>query len=183
MVLRRVMKSVIKTIIFLIMGFTVIFYGGALLLPGEARVERSIVIAAPPDKVYAIVADLRRLPEWSPWVEADPQAKFSFEGPTEGAGQVMRWASGNPMVGSGTLRVTEATPNLRVATASDYTGFGTSTAMMDVAPDGAGTKLTWVFQSQLPGVIDRWAGLGIDRSVGAEYEKALAKLKALAEKD
>lgn len=177
------MKSVIKAIIFLIMGFTVIFYGGALLLPGEARVERSAVIAAPPERVYAIVADLRRLPEWSPWLEADPQTRFSFEGPLEGAGQVMRWASGNPMVGSGTLTLTEATPNVRVVTSSDYTGFGTSAAVLDVAPDGAGTKVTWVFRSQLPGVIDRWAGLGIDRSVGAEYEKGLANLKALAEKD
>ncbi len=177
------MKSVIKAIIFLVMAFTVIFYGGALLLPGQARVERSIDIAAAPDKVYAIVADLRRVPEWSPWVETDPQTKFTFEGPVEGAGQVMRWASNNPMVGSGTLTLTQATPNVRVATTADYAGFGTSTATMDVAPEGPGTRVTWVFQSTLPGVIDRWAGLGIDRSVGGEYEKALRNLKALAEKD
>lgn len=175
------MKSVIKAIIFLVMAFTVIFYSGALLLPGEARVERSIVIAAPPDKVYAIVSDLRRVPEWSPWVETDPQTKFSFEGPAEGAGQVMRWASNNPMVGSGTLTLTQATPDVRVVTMSDYTGFGTSSATFDVAPDGAGTRVTWAFQSTLPGVIDRWAGLGIDRSVGAEYEKGLRNLKALVE--
>lgn len=177
------MKSVIKAIIFLVMAFTVIFYGGALLLPGEARVERSVVIGAPPDKVYAILADLRRVPEWSPWVEADPQTKFTFEGPAEGAGQIMRWASNNPMVGSGTLTLTQTTPIVRVATTSDYTGFGTSTAVMDVAPDGTGTRVTWVFQSTLPGVIDRWAGLGIDRSVGGEYEKGLLNLTALAVKD
>jgi carbon monoxide dehydrogenase subunit G len=177
------MKSVIKAIIFLIMAFTVVFYGGALLLPGQARVERSVVIAAPPDKVYAIVNDLRRLPEWSPWVETDPQTKFTFEGPATGAGQIMRWASNNPMVGNGTLTLTQATPIVRVATTSDYSGFGTSTATIDVVPEGTGTRVTWVFQSTLPGVIDRWAGLGIDRSVGAEYEKGLRNLKGLAEKD
>ncbi|MEI7597965.1 MAG: SRPBCC family protein [Aestuariivirga sp.] len=174
------MKSVIKVIIFVVMAFTVIFYGGALLLPGEARVERSAVIAAPADKVFAVLADLRRVPEWSSWVETDPQTTFSFEGPAEGVGQVMRWASNNPMVGSGTLTVTEATPNVRVATTSDYAGFGTSRATIDLTPEGAGTRVTWLFQSKLPGVIDRWAGLGIDRGVGAEYEKALAKLKVLA---
>ena len=177
------MKSVIKAIIFIIMAFTVIFYGGALLLPGEARVERSLVIAAPPEKVYAIVADLRRVPEWSPWVEADPQTRFTFEGPAQGAGQVMRWASNNPMVGSGTLTLTRATPIVRVETTSDYAGFGASTATIDVSPSEAGTRVSWVFQSTLPGVIDRWAGLGIDRSVGAEYEKGLRNLKGLAEKD
>lgn len=175
------MKSVIKAIIFLIMGFTVIFYGGALLLPGEARVERSAVIAAPPDKVYAILADLRRLPEWSPWLELDPQTKFGFEGPTSGAGQVMRWSSGNPMVGSGTMTVTEALPDIRLATRSEYAGFGTSSATIDVVPQASGSRVTWVFQSMLPGVIDRWAGLGIDRSVGSELEAGLARLKTLAE--
>lgn len=175
------MKSVIKAIIFLVMAFTVIFYGGALLLPGEARVERAITIAAPPDRVYAIVADLRRVPEWSPWVDTDPRTQFSFEGPGQGVGQVMHWASNNPMVGSGSLTLTQATPDVRVETTSDYVGFGTSSAVLDLAPEGNGTRVTWRFQTRLPGVIDRWAGLGIDRSAGAEIGKSLAKLKGLVE--
>jgi uncharacterized protein YndB with AHSA1/START domain len=176
------MQSVIKAIVFVIVALTVIFYGGAYMLPGEARVERAIVIAAPPDKVFAIAADLRRVPEWSPWVEADPQTTFTFEGPAQGAGQVMRWASNNPMVGNGTLTLTEAVADTRLATRSDYGGFGTSTASMSFAPDGPGTRVTWVFQSSLPGVVDRWAGLGMDRTIGAEYERALANLKVLAER-
>ena len=176
------MKSVIKAIVFFIMGLTVIFYGGAYMLPGEARVERSIEIAAPPEKVFGIVADLRRVPEWSPWVEADPKTKFTFEGPEQGAGQVMRWASNNPMVGSGALTITGAEADRRIATTSEYTGFGTSAAAMNFAPEGTGTRVTWVFESKLPGVVDRWAGLGIDRSVGAEYERALRNLKALVER-
>jgi len=176
------MKSVIKAIVFAIMAFTVIFYGGAYMLPGTAQVERAIDIAASPGKVYAIAANLRRMPDWLPWVAVDPQVTFTFEGPEQGVGQVMRWVSGNPMIGSGTLKLTEATPDTRLATISDYAGFGTSTATMSFVPGGAGTRVTWIFESSLPGVIDRWAGLGIDRSVGAEYEKGLAKLKALAER-
>lgn len=175
------MKSVIKAIIFFIMGLTVIFYGGAYMLPGEARVERLAVIGASPETVYAIAGDLRRFPEWSAWREIDPQTRFTFEGPEQGVGQVMRWASNNPMVGSGSLTVTEAVPGERIATTSDYAGFGTSAAVMTLAPEGNATRVTWVFTSQLPGVVDRWAGLGIDHSVGAEYEKALGALKALAE--
>lgn len=176
------MKSVIKAIVFVLVGVTVIFYGGAYMLPGEARVERSAVIAAPPEKVYAIAAELRRVPEWSPWVETDPSTHFTFEGPQQGAGQVMRWASNNPMVGSGTMTVTEALPFVRLATTSDYTGFGTSTATMSFAPEGAGTRVTWEFRSRLPGVIDRWAGLGMDKTIGAEFDAALGRLKALAER-
>lgn len=175
------MKSVIKAIVFVIVALTVIFYGGAYMLPGEARVERSIDIAAPPDKVFAIAADLRRMPEWSPWVETDPRTTFSFEGPSGGVGQVMRWTSNNPMIGSGTMTVTESLPDVRFATQSAYAGFGTSAATMNLAPDGTGTRVTWVFQSALPGVIDRWAGLGMDKTIGAEYDQSLRNLKALAE--
>ena len=176
------MKSVIKAIVFFIVAITVVFYGGAYMLPGEAHVERMIDIAAPPDKVFAIAGDLHRLPDWTPWVKTDPQTQFAFAGPEQGVGQIMRWSSGNPMVGSGTLQVTASDPNTRLATRSDYTGFGTSTAVMNFVPQGAGTRVTWVFETSLPGVIDRWAGLGIDRSVGAEYDSGLRNLKALAER-
>jgi uncharacterized protein YndB with AHSA1/START domain len=175
------MNTVIKSIIFLIVGFTVIFYGGAYLLPPEARVERSIDIAAPPEKVFAIAGDLRRVPEWSPWVATDPATSFSFEGPEQGVGQVMRWSSNNPLVGNGSEKVTGFAVNERLETVADYGEFGTSTSSLTLAPDGDGTRVTRSFTSALPGVVDRWAGLMIDGSVGAEYEKGLAKLKALAE--
>jgi uncharacterized protein YndB with AHSA1/START domain len=177
------MNTVIKSIIFLIVGFTVVFYGGAYLLPPEARVERSIEIAAPPEKVFAIAGDLRRVPEWSPWVATDPATAFSFEGPEQGVGQVIRWSSNNPLVGNGAEKVTEFTANERLVTEADYGEFGTSTSTITLAPSGGGTRVTRSFTSALPGVVDRWAGLLIDGSVGAEYEKGLANLKALAESE
>ena len=177
------MKTVLKAIIFIIMAITVVFYGGAYLLPSEARVERQVQIAVPPDQVFAIASSLRRVPDWSPWLDIDPATRFSFEGPEQGAGQIMRWASNNPMVGSGTMTVTGTVPDESITTTADYGGFGRSDAEMLFAPVAGGTEVTWRSRAKLPGVIDRWAGLGIDRTVGAEYEKALAKLKALAEKE
>jgi uncharacterized protein YndB with AHSA1/START domain len=175
------MNAVIKSIVYLIVAITVIFYGGAYVLPGEARVERSVEIAAPPAKVFALVGDLRRVPEWSPWVETDPATTFSFEGTEQGVGQVMRWASNNPLVGSGRETVADFVPGERLGTEIDYGEFGTATSTFTLAPSGSGTKLTRSFVTALPGVVDRWAGLMIDGSVGAEYEKGLARLRALAE--
>lgn len=177
------MNAVIKTIVYLIVAFTVVFYGGAYVLPPEARVERSVEIAAPPEKVFAIAGNLRRVPEWSPWVSIDPATRFDFEGPEQGVGQVMRWASNNPLVGNGREKVAEFIANDRLVTQSDYGEFGTSTSIITLAPSGTGTTLTRSFTSTLPGVIDRWAGLMIDGSVGAEYEKGLARIKALAEQE
>jgi len=44
------MNAVIKTIVYIIVAITVVFYGGAYVLPPEARVERAVEIAAPPEK-------------------------------------------------------------------------------------------------------------------------------------
>lgn len=177
------MNSVIKAIVFVLVVLTVVFYGGAYLLPGEARVEREIDIAAPPEKVFAIAGDLRRMPEWSPWVAIDPATRFSFEGPEQGGvGQTMRWASNNPLVGNGTQKVTAHVQNETLTTSADYGDFGISASTMSFTPANGGTRVTWSFRSELPGVIDRWAGLMIDDSVGEEYAQGLANLKALAER-
>ena len=36
---------------------------------------------------------------------------------------------------------------------------------------------------KLEGMMDRWFGLLMDRFIGPDYDKGLAKLKALAEKE
>ena len=43
-----------------------------LLQPGTFRVERSIVIAAPPEAVFVQVNDLHNWNAWSPWAKRDP---------------------------------------------------------------------------------------------------------------
>lgn len=176
------MKTLIKLIVYALIAITVIFYGGAYMLPGEVQVERSVEIAAPPQKVFAIAGNLRRLPEWSPWVNVDPKTAFTFEGPEQGGvGQVMRWASNNPLVGSGSETVTGYMPDESIDVDIDYVNFGKSSSTIRVVPSGGGSRVTWRFSTKLPGVIDHWAGLMIDSQVGAEFEKGLANLKALAE--
>jgi uncharacterized protein YndB with AHSA1/START domain len=178
------MKTLLKSIIAVLVALTVIFYGGAYLLPGEARVSRSAVIQAPPEKVFAIIGDLRRVPEWSPWVAADPAVTLTFEGPEQGGiGQVMRWASNNPMVGSGSQTVLAHEPDRRLISALDFGEFGRAQSDIELAAEEGGTRLTFSFRAPLPGVVDRWAGLMIDTSLGAEYEKSLSNIKSLAEKN
>jgi hypothetical protein len=74
----------------------VIFVGGGYLLPPEALVQRQIVINAPPEKVFAIVGNLKRFNDWSPWAELDPNITYRFEGPESGVGQKMSWQSKIP---------------------------------------------------------------------------------------
>jgi uncharacterized protein YndB with AHSA1/START domain len=176
------MKKFLLSVAYGLLALLVIFMGGAYTLPGEAVVERQITIAAPPDKVFAIVSDLKRFPEFSPWTELDPGLQYKFEGPEIGIGQKMSWTSDNPQVGSGSQTVVDYNPNKRFATTLDFGDMGDAIAYFEFKPVDNDTRVTWGFKSLLRNPLERWMGLLFDRWIGADYEKGLAKLKAIAER-
>jgi uncharacterized protein YndB with AHSA1/START domain len=154
----------------------------AFLLPRHATVFRSTEINAPVAAIYPYVSDLRRLNEWSPWMELDPNAEITFTGPTEGVGQTMMWESDNPAVGSGSQTITRLEPNQEVESSLDFGSQGTAMASIDLESTGPGTKVTWGFTSDLGfNPVARYFGLMFDQWIGADYERGLAKLKSVAE--
>ena len=177
------MKKVLKAIVWILAALVVIFVGGGYLLPNEVSLQRQTVINAPPDKVFALVSGYKRFNEWSPWAELDPKAVYSFEGPESGVGAKMKWASNDQNVGAGSQTITEHVPNSHVAVDLDFGAMGKSQAYWDLKPEGSGTSATCGFKMKLDGMMDRWFGLLMERFIGPDYEKGLAKLKALAEKE
>lgn len=153
---------------------------GGLLLPSATHVERSIVVERSPEQVFATLDSFERFNAWSPWAEYDPQAQYTFEGPASGVGARMRWV-GNRSVGSGSQEITASEPHRRIAVALDFDG-SQAQATYVLVPEGNGTRLTWAFDSEHGlNPLKRWLGLLFDRMIGADYEKGLAKLKALLE--
>jgi uncharacterized protein YndB with AHSA1/START domain len=176
------MKRFLLSVAYFLVALVVIFMGGAYTLPGEAVVERTNTIAAPPEKVFAIVGDLKRFPEFSPWAEIDLGLHYDFEGPEIGIGQKMSWTSDNPQLGSGSQTVVDYQPNTRFATTLDFGDMGDAIAYFEFSPVGSDTKITWGLKSLLRNPIERWMGLLYDREFGPDLEKGLAKLKVIAEK-
>lgn len=177
------MKTLLKWVIWFAVAVIVVFLGGGYVLPGEAVVQRQIVIAAPPEKVFAVIGSLKRFNEWSPWAELDPNTQYVFEGPETGVGQKMSWTSNHPDVGNGSQTITAFEAIKRTMTELDRGAMGKAVASMELAPVDGGTGVTWGFKSELKGALERWSGLLFDRWIGADYEKGLAKLKALVEKE
>jgi uncharacterized protein YndB with AHSA1/START domain len=176
------MLNFLKFLFYLVVTVAVIVVGGSFLLPAEAVVTRSTQIAAPPDKVFAIVGDLHRQPEYSPWAELDPNIQYTYDGPATGVGQKMSWTSQKADVGSGSQTVTGYDPPKHLATQVDFGQMGKATPTWDLEPSGTGTKATWGLRSKLDGIAPRWFGLMFDQWIGPDYEKGLAKLKKVAEK-
>jgi hypothetical protein len=75
--------------------------------PTNFRIQRSAQINVPANIIFAIINDLRRWGEWSPYDKRDPNMKKSFEGPSAGPGAIYIW-NGNNEVGEGRLTIVES---------------------------------------------------------------------------
>src|SRR5690348_2765173 len=84
--------------------------GIALTKPKEFRVERSVTTTASAAAVYAIMSDLHRFYDWSPYVKYDPQAKTSFGDVPQGLGASTSW-EGNSDVGAGRMTIVGLVPD------------------------------------------------------------------------
>ncbi len=155
------------------------------LKPATYRVERSVVINAAPADVYGHVYDFAKWPAWSPWAKLDPTAKVTFEGPTSGPGAIMRWA-GNEKVGRGAMAIIEAKPAEAIKIRLDFVEpmEGTSTVGFQFLPKGQGTEVTWSMNGD-QGFVERLIctimGVDAEAMIGADYERGLTNLKAVAE--
>jgi hypothetical protein len=164
----------------IVVALAVIFVAGAYVLPGEAVVQRQVTIEASPDKVFAIVGDLKRFNEFSPWAEMDRDAKYTYSGPEKGVGQKMTWTSAK--LGTGAQTIVDYVENRRVAFDLDFGSMGKAQASFELSPVGTGSGVTWGFKSILANPLERWLGLFYGRWIGADYERGLAKLKGIAER-
>lgn len=173
------LKTILKYIVLLIVVVLAIAY----ILPGSVRVERATVIDAKPDEVFALVNSFEEFNRWSPWYERDPEGDYRIEGPDEGVGARMIWASDKPDVGSGSQEIIESVPDRLVRTRLDFADMGDAHAFFELEPRGDDrTHLVWGFNTDLGlNPVSRYVGLMLERWIGPDYEQGLAKLKTLAE--
>lgn len=172
----------LKRLILGVFLLTSVMAAVAFALPKDIAVQRSAVIDAPESDVFPYLNNLRKFNQWSPWAERDPETRYEFSGPNEGKGAKMAWTSDHRDVGSGTQEIVESVPNKLVRVELDFGGKGTATATYELSPAGAGTKVTWGFETDVGNnPLSRWAGLLFDRWIGADYETGLARLKKVVE--
>jgi len=153
----------------------------SFFLPSKTHLERSIVINAPADSIFAQVNTMQNWPNWSPWAKIDPAMKTTYFGPASGEGAGYSWDS--KKVGKGTLTVTKSVTNELLETKMDFGDRGFANAFFKLSPAEGGTKVVWGFDSETGmNPIAKYFGLLMDKFLGPDYEKGLANIKAVVEK-
>ena len=86
---------------------TVAVLGFAATKPDAFRVERTISIKAPPERIFALINDLQSWSAWSPYETKDPDMARRFSGAAAGKGAVYEW-DGDRNVGQGRMEITDS---------------------------------------------------------------------------
>jgi uncharacterized protein YndB with AHSA1/START domain len=152
--------------------------------PGTFRVERTLHIQAPPEKVQGYIEDFHLWPQWSPFEKLDPQMQRSFSGADKGPGAVYAW-EGNGKAGAGRMQILKSDPGSRVTIALDFLKpfKASNTAEFTLVPRDGGTDVTWAMFGPVPFVAKiMHLFFDVDSMVGKDFEAGLATLKGLAEK-
>jgi uncharacterized protein YndB with AHSA1/START domain len=152
--------------------------------PDTFRIERSINIKAPPEKIFPLIADFHQMNTWSAWEKVDPTMKRSFTGAESGKGAKYAW-DGNKEIGQGSMEILEATPLSKVLIKLDfYKPFEAhNMAEFTLTPHGETTTVNHAMFGPSP-FISKLMCLffSMDKMVGPKFEEGLATLKASAER-
>jgi uncharacterized protein YndB with AHSA1/START domain len=175
----------IKQLILVVLAISAVLAMVASRKPGSFRVERAVVINAPPEKVFALINDFRRVSVWSPLDSLDPSMARSIGGATSGKGAVYEWR-GNLQAGAGRAEIVESRPPtqilMRVDLLKPISVSGTVEYVLAVQPDSS-TKVTWSMYGPSPfasKVVQVF--LTMDEVLGSNLESGLKRMKVAAER-
>ena len=147
------------------------------------RVQRVVLINAPPDKVFPLINDLKAWVAWSPYEKKDPAMKRSLGAVTAGKGATYAW-EGDKNVGQGSMEIVESGPRkilLKLDFLKPFEAHNMGEFVLE--PKGDSTFVTWAIYGPSP-YMSKVIGtfMNIDDMIGRDFEKGLADLKAAAEK-
>lgn len=163
-------------------ALAIVLVGAGGLLPAHYAVQRSVVFASPPEKIWPLIDNPREWARWTVWNLRDPAMTMQYSGAARGAGAIWAWQSRSE--GSGRMTFTAADAPRRLAYALEFPDFegGRNTGELTLTAEGKGTRVTWSMQGDMGGnPILRWFGLLMDRMVGPDFDGGLARLRRLAD--
>jgi hypothetical protein len=149
--------------------------------PDAFRVERSIHVDAPPERIAPLIGDLRRFNTWNPFA-AGKLMRLDYSGPERGTGAVCDF-SGPRGAGRGRLAVTGTEPGKITMQLTMTAPIRCENAIAFVlAPGVQGTGVTWSMEGRSPFIV-KLMGLLFDTDcmAGRDLERGLAALKEQAE--
>jgi Polyketide cyclase / dehydrase and lipid transport len=153
--------------------------------PTSFRIERSALVSAPSDVIYAIINDLHQWGKWSPYDKRDSNMKKTFAGPSAGPGAIYTW-NGNSQVGEGRLTIMESRPGQLVSMKLEFSRpfKATNQVNFKLEPCDGGTRVSWIMDGKNTFMTKAMSVfMDMDKMVGKDFEQGLANLNTVAKSE
>jgi uncharacterized protein YndB with AHSA1/START domain len=170
---------VIGVLIFLLV---VVLIGIGATKPNTFRVERSVKINAPAEKVFGLINDFHEWTKWSPWETIDADLKREYTGAPAGKGAAYAWEG--KKAGMGAMLITDSQPSSLILIKLDFVKpmVATNTTEFALSSEGGATTVRWSMFGPMP-LMHRVMStfMSMDKMVGGQFEAGLAKMKGVVE--
>ncbi|WP_336741960.1 SRPBCC family protein [Aureimonas altamirensis] len=131
----------IRTILFpTILAFAVMAAPAMAHGPTPQKVDETVVIDAPPEKVWAVMGDFGSIADWNPAVGSATVSN----GNERGSHRTLTLPSGTVTEGLDAHRPDSMRYRYRLQGETDALPVSSYTAEMKLEPDGQSTKVTWL---------------------------------------
>ena len=144
------------------------------------RVEKSISIEAPLEKVRSSILDFHQWKKWSPWSAIDSDQKYNISGETGTVNSQMSWKG--EFAGSGTIILT-ASSEKQISYKMEFQKPWRSMASADFYFNSSNgkTKVTWKMETKLPFFLFFMSQF-VQFARSMDCQRGLTMLKDLVEK-
>lgn len=175
------MKTIVK-IFYWLLGIVALLVIVSFIIPKTYKVERSVFVKSKPGMIYRLASNFPQWHLWAPWTkETDSTVIFEMTGEPGQVGTSWKW--NGETLGNGEMILSELIPGELIAydLAFDH-GKYNSKGKIVIENQGDSAKVSWLDEGDLGyNPISRYMGLFMDRMMGPDFEKGLAKLKTVAE--
>ncbi|TXE11118.1 transcription activator effector-binding protein [Seonamhaeicola algicola] len=149
--------------------------------PNEYEFSRSRNINAPAVLLFNKVNDYKNWPEFSPWMEHEPNASLSYGNKTSGVGGSYAWSG--DILGEGNMETLAVTPNSNIEQRIEF-----------IKPFESESDITWHFETTQTGTQVTWAMKGkqdfmtklfttfmgsIEENTAPDFDRGLFKLDSI----
>lgn len=151
--------------------------------PDVFRISRTARVTAPPDRLFGLINDLRRMNTWNPYALRDPSGAVGYSGPNFGPGSSFRFEGKKSGTGSIEILDAKQPSSVTMRLKMDKPFKADNTVEFTLRPNGAETEVSWAMSGRQP-ILAKCMTLFIDcdKMVGRDFEEGLANLKAIAER-
>jgi len=140
----------------------------------------SMTIDAPIAEVFALLNDLNRLAEWTPFVKMDKSISWNVNEVGAGVGAVYSWSG--KRVGDGTMTITSVSEPSEIHARMTFGPKNSAQTSYLLLAVGETTDVTWSMHGER-GLRDQIIAtvLGLDKMMDKNFANGLSDLKALIE--